>query len=370
MKSNLKIVSKDVEKVIPKSPCLVIFAVPGFAHEAYLRAIRPHLTDGSVIGAMPGEGAFDVAVHYVFENDKQWLESLNLKPLKYDIWAMDTLPWACRISEYGKSVDLLATKAYVDVAIYPPSRQDAIVKTLQNLLGGIELKPISNILAVTLGRFWHPIITYGYYRNRLPLEKELDAPPLFYESIDTFTAEKISAVSDEILEVKKTLLSRYPTMNLASVVHVKDWMLASYGEEIADKTNLQTMLNTNHGYLGLTHPTVEVEVDGKKAYMPNFKYRYLSEDIPFGLVVARGIAELADVKTPNIDEVIIWAQERLGKQYLSLNTVGGTVKGTRDMHETRCPQRYGFENLDEFIKANHYNDKHVYRDPSSSALLQ
>lgn len=45
---------------------------------------------------------------------------------------------------------------------------------------------------------------------------------------------------------------------------------------------------------------VETE-DGK--FMPDFKFRYLWEDIPFGLAVIRGIATVAGVATPNIDEV-------------------------------------------------------------------
>ncbi len=38
-------------------------------------------------------------------------------------------------------------------------------------------------------------------------------------------------------------------------------------------------------------------------FVPNFKYRYLMEDIPFGLVVMRGVASIAGVATPNMDKV-------------------------------------------------------------------
>ena len=51
---------------------------------------------------------------------------------------------------------------------------------------------------------------------------------------------------------------------------------------------------------GLTHPTVK-NADGK--YVPNFKYRYLLEDIPFGLLVMKGVAALAGVPTPTMDKV-------------------------------------------------------------------
>lgn len=116
-----------------------------------------------------------------------------------------------------------------------------------------------------------------------------------------------------------------------------------------DKTSIYTMLRTNKGYRGLTHPMREVEIDGVKKYLPNFKYRYFTEDIPMGLVVTRGIAELAAVPTPNMDTVIMWCQEMLGKEYL----VDGKLVG-KDIHSTRAPQHYGFTDLDTFMDVNHY----------------
>jgi len=90
------------------------------------------------------------------------------------------------------------------------------------------------------------------------------------------------------------------------------------------------------------HKTVE-------GYVPDFQARYLSEDVPFNLLVTRGMAELAKVKTPMIDQVLTWAQERLGKEYL----VDGQLCG-KDLSDTRTPQRYGFNDLDEIIHEMNY----------------
>ena len=38
-------------------------------------------------------------------------------------------------------------------------------------------------------------------------------------------------------------------------------------------------------------------------WVPNFGYRYLAEDIPFGLCVTKGLAQLAGVETPETDTV-------------------------------------------------------------------
>lgn len=79
--------------------------------------------------------------------------------------------------------------------------------------------------------------------------------------------------------------------------------------------------------------------------VPDFNNRYLSEDVPFGFVVLKGIAECVDVKTPVMDEIIHWAQKKLGKEYL----IGSQLKG-KDVPSTRAPQAYGFTSLEDLCK--------------------
>lgn len=46
-------------------------------------------------------------------------------------------------------------------------------------------------------------------------------------------------------------------------------------------------------------------------YAPDFTYRYLTEDVPHGLVAMKGIAELLSVPTPHFDKIIVWAQHKM-----------------------------------------------------------
>ena len=130
-------------------------------------------------------------------------------------------------------------------------------------------------------------------------------------------------------------------MFASQVVPMLEWDLRCYPNDIADKTNMYTALRTNAAYQGLKHPMKEIN-DGK--FVPDFQHRYLTEDIPYGLAVIRGIAEIAGVKTPNIDKVLLWAQERVGKKYLE----EGQLKGA-DVASTRAPQRYGLFTLKDVM---------------------
>ena len=91
-----------IDKVenLPKDLDIVIFALPSFTHEMYLKALKPYLMAGVTIGAMPAEGAFDLCAIHELGGD--FVKHSNL-------FALETLPWACRIVEYGKSVEVLGT---------------------------------------------------------------------------------------------------------------------------------------------------------------------------------------------------------------------------------------------------------------------
>jgi len=93
-----------------------------------------------------------------------------------------------------------------------------------------------------------------------------------------------------------------------------------------------------------------VENEGGEGFMPNFRYRYFSEDIPVGLMVTRGVAELAGVPTPHMDEVIVACQTWMGKEYLKDGRVGGANVG-----ETRAPQVYGHTSIEGFMDTCRYN---------------
>ena len=337
----------DKPESIPTDLDLVIFALPSFVHELYLKTLKPYLREGVTIGAMPAEGGFDICAIHNLGSD--FVRHSNL-------FSLETLPWACRIIEYGKSVEVLGTKKEVEVIVSPKhgTTKDSVTDILHRLVGKLPVfDPASNFLAVTLmniNSVWHPTISYGFYRNR-DVNEPFDEPPLFYQGADEYTGEKLGLVSDEVLEIKRVLLKRYPALNLDSLHHVSHWMLTSYGDDIGDKTSIYTMLRTNKGYRGLTHPMKEVEIGGETKYVPNFEYRYFTEDIPMGLVVTRGVAELAGVPTPHMDDVILWCQKMIGKEYI----VDGKLTG-KDLHSTRSPQHYGFTDLDKFMEVNRYLD--------------
>ena len=147
-------------------------------------------------------------------------------------------------------------------------------------------------------------------------------------------------VSNEVQAVNKALQEACPEFNILSFPTIYQWLLNSY-KEIGDKTNLYTTVRSNKAYEAIYHPLKSVA----GGYIPDFTTRYLTEDIPFGIVPVRGMAELLGVSTPVMDTIITWGQEILDKEYL----VDGVLKG-KDLSETSCPQSCGVASVAELFR--------------------
>ena len=315
---------------------IVIFAVPAFLHWQYLTSLEPYLEDGCVIVGLPGQNGFEFEVR----------KALGRRLDQCIVMNFDSLPWVCRIIEFGRIVQICGTKDKLVGAVQGDLSRARVrdpLASLQRLLGKLPKLTISgHLLGITLrspNAYSHPPIMYGRWKDWDG--KALDRPPLFYHDIDEATAELLGKISEEVVGTSQRIMAQYPQADLSQVIPMYDWDMCCYGNDIKDKTNLMTALRTNSGYEGITHPMIQTE-DGR--YVPDFNHRFLTEDVPFGLVVVRSIAEVAGAPTPCIDTVLSWCQEKMGKEYL----VGSRLTG-KDLAGTRCAQRYGFTTTGDIL---------------------
>lgn len=315
---------------------LVLLALPAFAHEAVLRSLAPYLPPACWVGSLPARGGFE------------WLVRAVLPHHQGAIFGLQTLPWACRIRQWGQQVEVLGTKQEVDLAATPGNMAPDVAGELGGLLG-VNLRTISGFLALTLantGQLIHPGIMYGLFHDWDGRPMGQEEVPLFYGGVDWDTAEVLQGLSDDVQTLCAYLSEQAPGPDLSSVEPLDVWLTRSYRDQIKDASTLQSSFNTNQAYAGLRAPVLPMEGSHQGTYQPWFNSRYLAEDVPFGLLVTRGIAELAGVDVPVVDRVLTWAQEKLGNEYLVYGRVAG-----RDLAESRAPQRFGIRTLEDLLEA-------------------
>ena len=327
-------VTRDV-KVTEKAD-IVIFCLPAYGHQSYFEKVTAYLRDDCIVVGMPGQPGFEFqCAHYLRMYHKGCVAV-----------SIETLPWAARISKYGSEVIVMGTKDTVMSSVMlrgndKINKSDVVTK-IQFLLGGKPtIKLTSHVLELTMHTkaSLHPPIMYSKWRNWDG--QPLDTPPLFYQGIDEEAAKYMNAVSDESLSIAREIARRCPDVDISQIGTLHAWLISHYPTQIKDKSSLLTSMKTNGAYEGLVHP-MKPSTDGK--FVPNFDYRYTREDIPYGLVVFRGIATMINVPTPVIDEIIYWAQNKLGKDFL----VDGKLTG-KDVDGTRIPQNFGFKTFDDLL---------------------
>lgn len=334
IKSKPTLVTKDPKEAASGAD-VIFLVVPAFAHEQYFREISHFVGDNTLIVGLPGQAGFEF----------QCLYMLGEKAKSCIVMSAESLPWACRILEFGRLVQILGFKETLRVSKLQGSQSNfkgSPFDTVQKVLGPKPvLREIQNYIAVNLmaKSIIHPPLMYGQWSSfdGTPLKEK----PLFYKGVDEKQAKLLSGVSDECIAIGKAIEKQIPGTDMSEVIHIFDWYLAYYADQITDKTNLMTAMQTNKAYDGLLHPMKEVD-NGQ--FVPDFNYRYMAEDVPFGLVVMKGIGELAEVATPVMDEIITWAQGKLQQEYM----VGSKLSG-KDVSKTRAPQRFGFKSLQQLF---------------------
>lgn len=340
-----KVVGPVVPHLITADPsavqdCDVVFLIaPAPYHEQYFKQLKPHVREGTLFAVMPTGPGCDM----LFKN------AMGEKADKVGLVAFEVLPWACRVKEWGKTSNMLGTKESMGFAMMLANgmSNDECSSKMQAFFPTTIMQQHPSITSISLsspGQIIHPGVMYGRWQNwdGQPMEEA----PLLYEGICDFTAGVMEGISAEIMQIDKCLCS-LPHLDKrerqTSVKSLMELYVSCYKSTIADASTLRAAFNTNAPFKGAIHPMKEVE-GGK---VPDFQQRYMSEDVP-NLCFSKGLAELLGVKTPIMDKVIYWCQDKLKKEFL---TKDGRMLGA-DVKESRAPQAFGVttqEELYEFL---------------------
>ncbi len=334
MAKHIRSVSADPAEVIPGAD-MVIVVVPAFAQRAVLQRITPYLSPAGVIGCIPARAGLEFDAEHIARGP------VGTHPT---IFGLQTLPWSTRVTKVGQLVHVGAAKQEVMLASLAASRGPAIARRVASIVG-TRVILTDSFLDLTLGnpgQFIHPGLMYGHFRSWRGEEYDEEAIPLLYAQATDEMGRLVERLSREATAVADQLAARSGgILNLrGGNAPIHHWLRTAYGHVTSDTSTVAACFRTGP-IRGRKAPMLEVR-PGK--FVPNFGYRYLSEDIPFGLVATRALGEIADVKTPAIDEVITWAQSALKRNYLA----GDRLQGA-DVGGLRVPQNSGISTLTELI---------------------
>jgi len=314
------VISNQAGEVISGAD-LVILALPAYARATVLKTIAPHLTGNVWVGSLPGGGGFDWLVQ----------KALQDASASVSIFGAQRVPYISRITHYGREVFGSPKKEGIAIAAVPQSRSSEIASILEDILQ-MPVSCLNNFLEITLATsnpILHPARMYTLFHN-YETEKFWQERILFYEGWDDAASELLIRMDREVHDI----FARIP-LDLSYILP----LLEHYG--VSNAQELTRKISGIASFKEIPTPMLEIE----NGFIPDFQSRYFTEDIPFGLLIIKGVAAIAGTATPVIDTVITWAQMMMHKEYI----INGKLEG-KDIAETLIPQNAGIVTTAELIR--------------------
>lgn len=289
----------------------VIFVVTtADAHRSLAQQLAPLLCDGQIVLLNPGRtgGALEVA---------ETLKECGTKSYVY-IAEAQSLVYACR-SEHPSLVRIFGVKKQVPVAVFPGNDTGYVVEKVRTCFDCFQ--PASSVLETSfenIGAVFHPAVVLF---NAAAIER--GNLFYFYRDMGDRIASFLVSVDQE-----RIMLGRRYGIELTTVT---EWIKKSYPESSGE--DLCSRMRSNPAYYEIASPKQLLS-------------RYLTEDVPTGLVPFAAFGELAGLEMPLTRAMIRILSTLLDRDFMRegrtlrrLGLEGMNVEQVRFfVLEGRCPR--------------------------------
>lgn len=287
--AKLKKITSDPEEVIPQAD-IVLICLPGYAIREELVKIKPYISQIAMIGCAFGGSGF-------------FLQLMDVIGVHAKGFALQRVPFTGRPKEYGHSATLKGYKPYLKVATHNIANPDKVVDLLK-IWYNTKVYPLKHWLEATLSNsnpLLHPCRMRVMFKDWTP-EKVYDRIPYMYNTDwDDESSECWVKCDNELRMIMKKL-----PMDISEVPSILEYYECKDIHELTQKMQSIEPFKTVTAHM--------IETNG--GYKVDTTVRYFIEDIPYGLLLIKAFADITDTPTPAIDDVIFWAQELMGKQYI------------------------------------------------------
>jgi opine dehydrogenase len=264
------IVSTTIEEVV-KGVDVIIIPVPAFAQDHMVNECLPYLEEGQILLFSPDNGA-----------TMRWYNRLKERGMekKVTLAGMACLLYLCKLIGPAQ-IDIAGVKHEMQVSTMPAKNVEEVVDSLKTMYKGY--KPEKNALATTLSNFNHQLHTGPMVLNAGRVESTMDFK-FYWEGHTKSITHVVKSVDEEKLEVGKALGITLPS--------IEQLFEEYYKGRYREKTNdLNEIVTSNLVYRGTIAPS-------------ELTSRFVTEDVPYGLVLLSSIGQRFNVPTPTVDAII------------------------------------------------------------------
>lgn len=286
------LVTSDIGKAVSAGNVLLV-VVPGFAHEWMAENMAPHVRTGQIVVIVPGYTGSSLIFRKIWKK-------LGAAP-GVVIAETASLPYATRLVGPGQA-GIKGVKRVLEVAALPSTDTQRVIDALQPAFLAPHFEAADNVLGAGINNI-NPMDHVPFYL--LCLGRIEGAMPTGHFDWHDWMTPRVKLVAKALDRERR---------EVAAALGVKAYVK----EELAFKW-----------YAGepwkIIQPTGEIAQSSET--VPS---RYVTEDVPHGLVPIASLGRAMGVATPVTDSLI---------------TIGSTIMGVDYWKEGRSLQRLGLEGL-------------------------
>jgi len=245
---------------------LIMVVVPAFAHARVAEELTPFLQENMIVVLNPGRtgGALEVAA------------ILRRRGLLIPVAETQSLLFACR-RKGDRGIHFGGVKASMRVGVFPAKRTEKVMRHLALTIP--QFRAVPDVLTTSLGNIgamFHPasaLLNIGLVESKRAYD-------YYAETMTKSVARVIERLDQERMAIARAAG--------AEVFSAQGWLCESYHLR---ENSLHTMLQGNPAYQGVSGPT-------------EINTRYITEDVPTGLVPLEAFGRLYGVPTPTMSTLI------------------------------------------------------------------
>ncbi|MDI6762077.1 MAG: NAD/NADP octopine/nopaline dehydrogenase family protein [Thermodesulfobacteriota bacterium] len=278
--AKLNLATTDIQQAIKDAEVLFV-VTPAFGHKAMAEACAPFVQDGQIIVLMPGSGG-----------SLEFVKIFKQRKVNREITFAETctLPYGARLKSSGH-VSVFIHAVILPTGVFPSKRTNEVIPKLKQFYPSIS--PAKDVLEAAINNpnpVVHPVATL---LSATRIEHAKGEFYLYAEGMTPSVARAYESLNQERLSICRALgYQLYHWDNL----EFRDYNLGETEEECRYRI-LNTSMDAAFGKDGIY---AGIKMKGPE----HMKDRYVTEDVPYGMVLLSTLGNLLGVPTPTHDAVI------------------------------------------------------------------
>ncbi len=257
---------------------LIFVTYPAFLFMKLAKEMYPYLKSSHVLVFVPGFGGVEYSFYKAITNKK------------VSVFGLERVPAVYRLSDNRTVANVMGRRSELRIGhIGTDSRINEVLIKISTLFS-MKVINVNNYLNVTLTKSnacLHPARLYSLYKKYG--NQTMKTNPLFYKEWDDVASSILLAFDDEV----SNIISELNEFDLSEIESLRVHYEGTTPFEI-------TRTISNIDSLSKIGSPVKRVANG---WLFDYESRYFKADIPFGLLIYKGIGEILNVKTPIIDHV-------------------------------------------------------------------